>query len=312
MDRLNIFTSTGSKLIHHPGVVSLLRYERKGAPVSLQVAPTSRCNLNCVFCSNANRDKHEDLGLESIVDLVSNLRSLKTIEWTGGGDPTMYGQINEAIRLCSEGGLQQGMITNGVAFTENITRESMARLHWIRISMNCLDYIHDVDLPFDFHGALGFSYVINERTTQDVLMRLHEHVAKYHPSYVRVVPNCQASNEQQEENNTKLSKLVEEWGYPYFYQPKRFNLPFACYWGYFKPFVLHDGWAYPCSSVVLNTTSDKSFHSMFRWVRMEDLPGVYDKMIVPLPIKNCDHCVFSSQNNMVHDILNPSGMENFI
>ena len=57
---IRTFTSTGTKLIHHPDVVKKLQVDRIASPISLQVAPTSRCNLKCVFCSNANRSKHED------------------------------------------------------------------------------------------------------------------------------------------------------------------------------------------------------------------------------------------------------------
>ena len=72
--------------------------------------------------------------------------------------------------------------------------------------MNCLDYVNEIDLP-EIKGVLGFSYVINEKTNADVLSRLDEHVKKYKPAYIRVVPNCRATNEEQEVNNRKYSYL---------------------------------------------------------------------------------------------------------
>jgi MoaA/NifB/PqqE/SkfB family radical SAM enzyme len=83
---INTYTSTGSKLIYHPVVVNKLRWEGKATPISLQVGPTSRCNLNCVFCSNANRETHEDLEIGQLKRVIKELRfiGLKTVEWTGG------------------------------------------------------------------------------------------------------------------------------------------------------------------------------------------------------------------------------------
>lgn len=311
---LRTFTSTGVKLLHH---TSWIEKAKSGVitPISLQVAPTSRCNLKCCFCSNANREKHEDLGLPSLSAVIIELTrlGLKTVEWTGGGDPTQYNSINEAIRTTNQIGLEQAMITNGVQIKEKIEPDNLALLKWLRISMNSLDYVDDLDLDLPtFKGTLGFSYVWNEKTNGSVFDRLRYHTEKYNPKYIRVVPNCQATREEQEENNIKLAQLVERLGTPFFYQPKHFDNPDHCWWAYVKPFILHDGWVFPCSSVVLNTTSDFTFHEKFRWCRMEDLAKKYKEEAVPLTVSWCDHCVFKDQNDLVDLLINPTGMENFV
>ncbi|KKL92266.1 hypothetical protein LCGC14_1886370, partial [marine sediment metagenome] len=76
MDKLSQFTSTGMKIINHPEVIELIKLEGKASPVSLQVAPTSRCNLKCVFCSNVNRDKHEDLDFDELISIIYQLEYL--------------------------------------------------------------------------------------------------------------------------------------------------------------------------------------------------------------------------------------------
>lgn len=308
----SVFTSTGSKLLHHPDAVKRFMGVGFASPISLQIAPTSRCNLNCVFCSNVNRDRHEDLSLTGIYETILKLRELglKTVEWTGGGDPTMYAHINEAIRFAKDVGLSQGFITNGLELSK-LSEESLLSLAWLRVSMNCLDYTWGVNLP-PFAGTLGFSYVWNEKTTDDVLKRLGAHVQWYQPAYVRIVPNCQATDKEQEENNKYLSMLVGGWGPPFFYQAKIFARPAHCWWGYFKPFVLHDGWVYPCSSVVLNQGADRKFHEKYRWVRLEDLPEIYFHVAKPLATEHCDHCVFKKQNDIVDGLANPNGFEDFI
>lgn len=308
---LNKFTSTGKKIIHHPEVIEKIQHGI-GTPISLQLAPTSMCNLKCSFCSNAKRSTHEDLNYQDVMEILSELKNLglKTVEWTGGGDPTMYKDINYVMESAHELGLQQGFITNGILLKDKITEQNLNRLSWLRISMNCLDYVPDVDIP-EIKGVLGFSYVMNERTDALVLAKMHRMIIRHKPEYVRVVPNCIATTEQQERNNALYSAGVKKWGFPYFYQAKIFDRPDYCYWCYFKPFVLHDGFVYPCSSVVLHSGSEGKFHEKFRWTRMEDLPAMYDVEMTPFLPNNCDHCVFKEQNDLIGMVLNPQ-MENFI
>jgi len=312
-DKVQTYTSTGSKLIHHPIAVGKIIDYHMGMPISLQVAPTSRCNLKCVFCSNVNRSVHEDLSIGLIYTVLNSLRliGLKTVEWTGGGDPTQYKHINECISEAAELGLQQGLITNGVAVKKKITRESLDNLTWMRVSMNCLDYVEDIELP-EFNGTLGFSYVMNENSDRDIFNRINEYVRRYNPKYVRVVPNCQATHEEQEKNNKIYSEFVKTLGEPYFYQVKAFEKPDNCYWGYFKPFLLHDGWVYPCSSVVLNEDALRQFHSKYRWVKAEHLYEKYLSKMESFDPVNCSHCVFTAQNKQVETLLTPSGMERFV
>lgn len=312
MNDINTWTSTGIKLIHHPEVVKRIRDRRKASPISLQVGPTSRCNLNCTFCSNANREKHEDLHLQDLIALLDSLvdMGLKTVEWTGGGDPTMYKDINTIIKVASSMGLEQGMITNGILLRDKLTKHSLDLLTWVRISINSLEYVKNVNLP-KIEGTLGFSYVINEKTTEDVLVNIHQHVEKYNPEYIRVVTNCLATDEEQALNNKTYAKLVEHWGKPYFYQPKVFERSARCYWCYLKPFVLHDGFVYPCSSVVLHSHAEGKFHERYRWTKMEDLDDEYARRMISFPTDNCDHCVFKQQNDLIERILNPE-MGNFV
>jgi MoaA/NifB/PqqE/SkfB family radical SAM enzyme len=313
MDKLNTYTSTGNKLLKHPELLLKLKRDKKAFPISLQVAPESRCNLKCVFCSNTNRDKYESLDKVELGKFIRSLwnKGLRTVEWTGGGDPTMYDNIQEMMIYSHALGLDQGLITNGVVLKETIHKRIIGLLKWVRISMNCLDYVDSISLP-TIKGTLGFSYVINKNTNNDVFKKLGMYVKKHKPAYVRIVPDCQTTVERQIENNDYWSKMVYSWGEPYFYQAKMFSKPERCWWGHIKPFLLHDGFIYPCSSVVLNEDSDRSFHTKYRWFSMEEFVNHYQEKIIPFPNSSCNHCVFKPQNDLVDSLLNPIEMENFI
>lgn len=313
MNKESIYTSTGSKIIHHPEVIELLQ-KNKARPVSCSIAPTSRCNLNCVFCSNVNRDKDESLDPVDLLGFMHDMKKLgaKTIEWTGGGDPSLYPPINDMIDLANQLGFEQGFITNGLGF-KNITQKSLDKLKWIRISMNCLDYVDGIEIPnLSENTTLGFSYVINKKSIVKILTKLKEYTKKYSPAYVRVVPDCQTSLEEQIAHNEVYSEWVEKWGNPFFYQAKVFEKPELCYFGFVKPFLLHDGFVYRCSSVVLNDDAGRSFHSKYRWCKMNELKDQYKEEIVPFIPDSCNSCVFTKQNNLIDEIIHPLEMKNFI
>lgn len=306
-----IFTSTGCKLLHHPRAIASAQ-KRVATPISLQIAPTSKCNLNCSFCSNVNREDHEYLESVRVIDVIRYLRSigLQAVEWTGGGDPTMWKPIEAVLRVLGKTNISQGMITNGIKLKE-MDIDALNSLSWIRISMNCLDHVSQIDIP-DFKGTLGFSYVMNDKTDSDTFIRINEYIDKYDPAYVRIVPNCQATNEEHERDNANLKEMVKDLDRPqYFFQEKRFEKSPNCWWGYFKPFLHHDGYIYPCSSVVLNSDSDRQFHSKYRWVDIDHIKELYDNKMTPFDA-SCDHCVFAEQNRLVDSIINKTGMETFI
>jgi len=313
MNKLNTFTSTGSKLLFHTDVVNRIREEGIATPISLQVAPTSRCNLSCSFCSNTNREKHEDLDIEDLMKVLYRLKrmGLKTVEWTGGGDPTIYEGINEVILYAMGLGLEQGFITNGVLLKQMLSKSALEALKWVRVSLNSLDYQEPFDLP-EISGTLGFSYVMNDDTNGNSLFQIQDYVNKYHPDYVRIVPNCQSTFEEQEESNRVYSKYFGKFGKPYFYQSKTFETPERCWWGYLKPFLHHSGFIYPCSSVVLNNDSERQFHDKYRWYHMNDVEEFYSQEMSNFDPSSCSHCVFTSQNNMVDSLIHPSNMRNFI
>jgi len=312
MPDLNTYTSTGSKLIHHPKAIKRWK-QGYATPISLQLAPTSRCNLKCSFCSNVNRDSYENLDFEDLTSLMPTWKrmGMKSVEITGGGECCLYPQINELIEFIDNLGLEIGMISNGVLLKDKIKKENLNRLKWLRISMNCLEFVDSIDIP-DIKGTLGFSFVWHKDVIFNVFNKVREYAAKHDPKYVRIVTDCLASDEEQKKNSEHLSQLATRYGNPFMFQPKVYKTPKECWWGYFKPFLLHDGWIYPCSSVVLNTKADRSFHEKYRLVRMENLVNYYFDKASPVDTQLCNRCVFFEQNKICAEIRNPNEMVNFI
>jgi hypothetical protein len=197
---------------------------------------------------------------------------LHGVEITGGGEPTLHGEINEFIENIAARGLQLGLITNGVALTKNASQGSLALLRWIRISLNCLDYLDDIDIDLPSGPTLGFSYVLNARTTPTILNKVAQYAEKYGASYVRIVPDCLAPPDQIAQVRTDL-KL----DYPRFYiqtKTMRSLAPVApCRMGYLKPYLSTDGFFYWCSGVCLEERRFPAEYRMGAWHQIGQIWG---------------------------------------
>jgi len=315
MDKVNTYTSTGNKLLRQG---CLLESWNKGIPIpqSLQVAPTEYCSLRCSFCSVANRKNKHVFKYENLIEATANFIKLgvKTVEITGGGDPLCYPKLNQYIKWLASQGMKIGMITNSVGLNRVLTADSLDVLSWLRISANVLDYKDKIEIPKNFKGTLGFSYVwADEQDHLPQLKRIRDIAINNNVAYVRLVPNCLATIEQQKKNNLFLADVAKAISPPVFFQKKEFKSPSNCYWGYVKPFLYCDEYVYPCSSTVLNPDADKQFNSSYRWCHYTDVLSVWTRKIQSIvDTTRCSHCVFHDQNMMLDYALNERLHEEFV
>jgi hypothetical protein len=314
--KLKTFTSTGDKLLRHGDVLAKLN-QGIPTPVSLQVAPTELCTLDCKFCSVVNRNYKFVFDWEKLKTALDTFFKLgvRTVEITGGGDPLLYPQINDLVAYCLEKEKLVGMITNGIGIDKRLDPKLQARMSWIRISANTLDYRDHLDLPSGMkEGNLGFSYCWTENlSTEAQLLRVKEIADNNKVKYIRLVPNCLDSNEDMLTKwDPLLQPLADKIGHPVFYQPKNFGAPDNCYLGYIKPFLYCDEYVYPCSSTVLNPEADKQFNSNFRWYHYTETEKIYSEPMKSIVDTNrCPHCVFTKQNAQLEYVINKHENEEF-
>lgn len=304
------FTSTIVKLLHQSDRFKewesgILR------PISLQLSPTDRCNLDCDFCSVKNRDGDELDFFEMYFAIIElKPRGLKTVELTGGGDPTMYEDIEALICLIHGQELEIGFITNGIRLSE-ISRYCLDMLTWIRISMNCLDYVNDIDIPpIAETTTLGLSYVVNDRMTEATVTKILNKMDEVNVKYLRLVPNCLS------EDTIKASEaMVTEFGLfdnpKVFYQAKSRQVPHHCRIGYLKPYLNADGYFYHCSA---NPLIDRKFHPDFRMGRIDEIDKIWSAPYRAFDTKDCQEgkCFFKEHNDFLDLFGQPIKHGNFI
>lgn len=74
-----------SKVLIHKKLNEELREKKKIIPIHIQLNPTNICNLDCHFCSCANRNKGIELPYEDVMEIMTKAKKVGceavTINW---------------------------------------------------------------------------------------------------------------------------------------------------------------------------------------------------------------------------------------
>lgn len=114
---------------------------KKELPYSIELSPTLRCNLNCLFCWRQGKkiDYGDELTLEDYRRILKEASQLKTreIRIIGGGEPLMRKDIFEVMKEVKKYGMFGYICTNGTLFSEDMVKALVA-IGWdhVKISLH--------------------------------------------------------------------------------------------------------------------------------------------------------------------------------
>ena len=135
-------------------------------PVSVTIDPTNRCQLNCSFChsaafrshSPAHVDREELLRLGRMIVSWHKRGGPEAVCIAGGGEPLLHEATPDLIQTLVEGGVQVGMITNGMNM-QGDALEAALLCRWVGFSVDAGDpegYGQQKGTdPENFHRVLG-------------------------------------------------------------------------------------------------------------------------------------------------------------
>ena len=321
------FSTVGDKMLQHCEVLSSIQQKKKWKPVTFQLAPTAICDFSCDFCSVQNRDKTLSLPFKWIKKALRDFKSLgaKALELSGGGNPLLYPQINEVIAYAHELGYDIGLISNSINPGQYLTKESAKKLTWYRASLSAWD--NDlIEVKYDFsiipEGILGFSYILNSKTTKEKLQKIYE-LVKSRPDvkFVRISPNCL---EPDSLNNFKevwgpIIEEIDKSGKFFLKEVVDAHLPYPefCAIGMIRPYVCEDGYVYACSSFLLRK---RKLEPEWRIGHITDIKGMYKRANelykktgrpYDVPIDKCLHCLLPNNNKLLHTVCRTMMDKNF-
>ena len=119
-------------------------------PINIEIDPSNACNHSCPFCISGHLHLKKFKGTELfnrqmmnkdiLMNLVKDLTKteVKSISWTGGGEPTMNPNLKEAISYIKQNSnIDMGMFSNGTMFDRFDLFETIVdSLSWVRISID--------------------------------------------------------------------------------------------------------------------------------------------------------------------------------
>jgi radical SAM protein with 4Fe4S-binding SPASM domain len=127
------------KLMYHVDEVSKWLKGTAIAPIYVEIGPINSCNHNCIFCGfdylskdGAKLDKN--LLIRNLKDMANF--GVKSVMFSGEGEPLLYESLPEVIEQARGFGLDLAITTNGVLFNEEFIKSTLKHLSWIKISID--------------------------------------------------------------------------------------------------------------------------------------------------------------------------------
>jgi MoaA/NifB/PqqE/SkfB family radical SAM enzyme len=101
--------------------------------------PTTVCNLGCSFCLYA-KENHSEKNIadtNDIIRMIDNLADVgvKSLEFSGGGEPTIHPDFNDLAKYAHRRGLRTGLFTNGT----RLGGTDLSTLRYVRVGLDAAD-----------------------------------------------------------------------------------------------------------------------------------------------------------------------------
>jgi len=299
-------TANETKLFKHLDSLQSLQ-NGKPKPVLLCVASTNRCNLSCPHCCFADRDKEQELDPSLLVDTVEAFQrlGLKSVEFTGGGEPTLYPWLECVVLAIETLGLPMGINTNCTR-----TDAPWEKFAWTRIGLNTLDndkwrgrvFTNAIEI-MNRSASASACYIVRPDAKSEELRRAVL-LAGSLGLPLRLAPDCRQPIEGIAETmamvRIELAAMGKDAAGAFlsdFNTPlgPRANVP--CRVHLYKPMLAADGWIYCCPSSELALENPANLGEKFRVCRAEDVAETYSKAAWSYA-HNCSFCKYEQHNKI--------------
>lgn len=160
-------------------------------PINVEISPSGVCQASCQFCFYANTGElgsHRNVMLETprTLKLLNELGMLgvKSVSWTGGGEPTLHPSFSMFVEELHSVGLHQGLFTNALAQP----KYDPSKFDWIRVTMTDKPYQEDYIKELREATALGFAFNYSGPNDETYLLQTLELAERVGADYVQVRP----------------------------------------------------------------------------------------------------------------------------
>lgn len=347
---LKDITSNGlGNLLQHPEKMALIQAGDVPSPIMVHLALTNICDITCDTCCYADRKFKESIALPLVklaIDHFANL-GVTGLELTGGGEPTMYPEINEVIEHAAAAGLEIGLCTNGKRLDKI---KNLEKFQWVRIGMYGFDegYNYDekiiqdmrdkgVDVTGAYIWAARTDTVINPNIVgghTDVIRRLTARKTQTNETFENMLAFVEANKIPTRiavDAIRPTSQVVADYQYLDSYmEEKHPESQYAkvsidryipgrandnCYMWMVKPFISPwgtdgGGVVVDCPSTVLSPENGFKVNPRFVVCTIEEIPEYYGQGAKRRQ-QPCQYCNFSRYNGQIDAMVTPKKHNGF-
>jgi Radical SAM superfamily len=190
-------------------------------PTMAIVYPTYSCNMRCFGCiSNAENARPASLDPDVFASFVSDFSSMggESLEFSGGGEPSLHPQFGQLADIISRHNLQFGMITNGTKPDSCVPYLAYSGTRYIRISVYTVHQLAGVRRIVQIRDELGSSSRIGGKillggSSIHALAFLTEEILDAGADYVSIKAKRHSSDDPEhlsEESKLSVQATLEE------------------------------------------------------------------------------------------------------
>ena len=119
------------RTLNHSGnlfVNPLLKRRMLFLPSKIDVEPTTKCNLNCIYCQvpGWERAKKKDLTIQEFKEILERFPLLKSVKLQGMGESFLNRDIFDMIKYCNQKDIVVHINTNGTVLDEEKIKKLFA------------------------------------------------------------------------------------------------------------------------------------------------------------------------------------------
>lgn len=137
-----------SKLLGHLDRLAQWRATGSTVPVMIGIDITNICNHRCPGCVGSMGQDTTTIPLADMERLIGQFAAagVRSIQLTGGGDPSCHPHLPEILRTARAHGLESALFTNGQVLRDDAVEAIVECCTWVRVSL-------DADSP-DMHARV--------------------------------------------------------------------------------------------------------------------------------------------------------------
>ena len=270
----NQYAPGSHKLIHHIGHLNDIVNGNIVAPIHVSIWPTVVCQRKCPYCcciKHVNKTSPElnHLDYDKFIVAIDALAKYgtKAIEFSGGGEPTLWPHFEKAVRYISDKGIKLSLITNGLTL-HKLDKDVVSKFKWIRISLHNKKHVEEEiawsSLPSDVN--ISCSYIVMPKEDLSILEYLRDFGDKS-GKIIRIGMERPCS----EDDENRIREVVESLGGNLTFSVKAVGAPKACYMAWVRGAITWDGSFIPCPSIQLTEEFRGEIPRSFKLCNIEDL-----------------------------------------